>query len=63
MKRTLSVKAEVELPMLPNFLRMTDGQSLPIEAVTDDTLRELGAAWTESLVEHAQRRRVACQAK
>jgi uncharacterized Zn-finger protein len=48
---------EHELPTLPNFLRMTDGQRLPVQAVGESGLRELGAAWTDALVEHAEKRR------
>lgn len=36
---------------------MNDGQSIPVEAVDDEGLRELGAAWTEALIEHAKRKR------
>ena len=56
-KRTLSVKAEIEIPYVPNVFRMSDGQSIPVQAVTEDALREIGAAWTEALVQHAAKRR------
>lgn len=57
MAKTITVKADVLTPKPPNFLKMTDGQYLPIEAVTDDGLREIGFAYTEALVEKAQERR------
>ena len=56
-KRTLSVKAEIKIPSMPNFFIMSDGQSIPVQAVTEDALREIGAAWTEALVQHAAKRR------
>jgi electron transfer flavoprotein alpha/beta subunit len=52
----LTVKAEIEVPRVPNFLRMTDGQSLPICAVTEEDLRKLGAVWIENLIERARER-------
>lgn len=54
MPKTLTVTAQVELPTVPNFLRMTDGQSLPVSAVTEDHLRKIGEAWTEALIENAR---------
>jgi hypothetical protein len=54
--KTVTVKAQVILPCPPDCLRMTDGQLLPIEAVEEDGLREIGAAWTEALIEHARLR-------
>jgi electron transfer flavoprotein alpha/beta subunit len=50
----LTVKAEIKVPRVPNFLRMTDGQSLPICAVTEEDLRKLGAVWIENLIERAR---------
>lgn len=53
------VAVSVHLPMLPNFLR----DSGPIDRVwdvaeiSDATLRRIGKAWTDALVEHAQKRR------
>lgn len=48
------VTMEVETPMVPNFLRLSDGQSVPLCAVTEDGLREIGKAWTEELIRRAQ---------
>jgi len=55
--RTITVTATVRIPRPPNFLRMTDGQVIPVEALMEDGLRELGAKWTDQLVEHARKRR------
>ena len=55
--RILRVVADIELPKLPNFLRTSDGNLLPVEAITDDGLREIGQAWAAALVAHAQLRR------
>lgn len=49
--RTIAVTAEIKVPEPPNFLRMTDGQTLSICHVDDDSLRRIGKAWTERLLE------------
>ncbi len=58
---TLTVVAEIKTPRIPNFLHMADGHSLPIEAITDEGLREIGEAWTEALIAEAQKRRATPQ--
>ena len=55
--RVLRVTADVECPRVPNFLRMTDGQTLPVSAVDEDGLRRIGEAWTERLIERAAEQR------
>jgi len=57
MSQTLKVVFECELPSVPNFLRNSRGESIPIEAATDEALRGLGKRWTQALVAQAQRRR------
>ena len=47
----------IVLPMLPNFLRTEGGASLPVSAVPDSGLRELGRLWTQALLLHAQKKR------
>lgn len=54
MIRTIKVTASVKVPMVPNFLQMEDGQTIPLRAITEDGLRELGKLWTEALVERAK---------
>ena len=56
--RTIFVKAEIFTPRIPNFLKQTDGTMLPIEAIADSGLRKIGEAFTEELIEKAQKRRV-----
>jgi electron transfer flavoprotein alpha/beta subunit len=57
MPRTLTVQARVEVPRVPNFLLMTDGQKLPVSAATEDDLRLIGKLWTEALIERAREQR------
>lgn len=56
MAKTITVKAMVLLPNLPNFLRY-EGGTIPIADLADEELRALGATWTEELVKLAQSRR------
>lgn len=47
----LTVHADVEVPRVPNFLRFTSGEgTISIADITDESLRGLGAEWTEALV-------------
>lgn len=62
--KTVTVKASVKLPNLPNFLIISEtpeGASAPgtidVADITDEALRQLGKEWTEALVEHARLRR------
>jgi hypothetical protein len=55
--RTLTVTAQIQTPFVPNFLRMTDGQMLPLSAVGDAGLRRIGKAWTEELIRRAAEQR------
>ncbi len=54
--RTIVTKADIEVPRPPNFFIMSVGV-LPVSAVSDDDLREIGAAWTEALIERAAEQR------
>ena len=56
MSHKITVRAEIETPRLPNFFRMSDGQSLPVHAVSEESLREIGRIWTEELVAHAKKK-------
>lgn len=51
--KKLYVKLEVQVPQIPNFLR-TDYGTVPLSAITEGGLREIGAAWTEDLVKRAE---------
>ncbi len=50
------IKVVCEIPIVPNFLKTENGQ-VPISAVTEEALRELGKAWTEQLVMKARQGR------
>lgn len=50
----LTVSADVEVPRVPNFLRFANAEgTISIADITDESLRELGAEWTEALIAHA----------
>ncbi len=55
--KTISVVAHVEIPTVPNFLMMSDGQRLSIAAVTEEGLKEIGKEWTLALVNKARDKR------
>jgi len=55
--KTITVKAEVITPTAPNFIKQTDGQLLPIEAISDSGLKLIGEAYTEELIKKAQKKR------
>lgn len=57
MVHTITVKAVVLIPHTPNFLFQPDGGKLPIEAVADEGLREIGRKYTDDLIEQAQKKR------
>jgi len=48
-KKVFKVTAEIEIPRVPNFLRMTDGQSLPLSAVSEEDLISIADEWKKSL--------------
>lgn len=51
---TLSVKADVRIPQVPNFLILSDDSKVPVSAITEQGLREIGAQWTDDLVARAK---------
>lgn len=55
--KNITVSARVEIPRVPNFLLLTDGQKLPVSALDDEGLRAIGAAWTEDLIARAAEQR------
>ena len=55
--RIVVVTAKIITPSIPNFLKQEDGRMLPIEAVSDNGLRLVGEAFTEELIEKAQKKR------
>ena len=53
----ITVKAEIEMPGIPDHFMLTDGQTIPIEAVEEECLEEIGKAWTVNLINEAKKRR------
>ena len=47
----LTVTAEVEIPQVPNFLKTPAGMMLPLDALSEEGLREVAKHWTEALIE------------
>lgn len=57
MAKTVKVTAKVQTPNVPNFFRCEDGGLIPIEAIKEDGLREIGLAFTRELIEKAREKR------
>ena len=55
--KTVTVKAEIEIPMTPNFLKCADGITIPIEAVDEEGLKQIGTQWTLDLINKAREKR------
>ncbi len=54
MEKRIKVEAPIQIPRVPNFFQMADGQTIPISAIKEDGLKEVGRLWTEALIERAQ---------
>jgi hypothetical protein len=62
----LTKKIEIELPILPNFIRrkrksdkdFNAHSGWSIDEFTDEQLKEIGLAWTAALVALAQKKRL-----
>lgn len=55
MSTKIQVHADIVLPRVPNFLLFGDGMGkISIADITDDSLRGLGAEWTEALIKRAE---------
>jgi len=55
---TFNVKAHIDIPRPPNFLRLSDSdQAMSIADFTDEGLEEIGRQWTENLIKSAQEKR------
>lgn len=52
--KTISVTYRVQVPEPPNFLRLENGSPVPIEAIAEEGLREVGTEWTETLMKKAK---------
>jgi hypothetical protein len=51
---TVETKRKFKLPTLPNFIRDSEGTSVPIDELTDKQLKQIGDKWTEALQEKAR---------
>lgn len=67
-KIEVKVAYKIKLPSVPNFMsfekppaRWQDGwkadSGIDVAELSDETLREVGAQWTEALLENARKRR------
>lgn len=55
-EREIRPTLRVKTPSVPNFLRTAEGDdAIPVSIVSEEDLREIGAAWTEKLVERGRR--------
>jgi hypothetical protein len=53
----LSVRIQLKIPTLPNFISTLDGRPLDVKDIPDDTLRKIGQMWTDKLLQHARKRK------
>ena len=56
-KKGVFVRREVELPVLPNFLKAGENR-INVSELSDEDIDVLGRKWTEALKAHAARRRL-----
>lgn len=59
MKVSITIKADfiAELPSLPNFIKMDNGQSVDIKDIHDSSLADIAERWKQALIAHAENRR------
>lgn len=61
----MKISLDLEVPMVPGFLRirLPNGESatIPIDELEDEKLRQIGALWVEKLVSTAQSKRKMAQ--
>lgn len=54
----VTVSAEAQLPMLPNFILFpSSGAKIDVANIVDEDLAKIGQAWSSALVLHAKQRR------
>ena len=51
----IQVKAEIETPKVPNFLRRTDGEMMPLNAIDKKDLKLISEAWLVDLTKNWER--------
>ena len=52
--RKIKVHAEINSPKVPNFLRSSSGEAIPICAVSDEGLNMIADQWRKDLLERAE---------
>jgi hypothetical protein len=53
MKFEVTVATTINCPRVPNFLQQANGQWIPLCALSEAGIRELGRAWVEACIERA----------
>lgn len=53
----LTVDCEVEIPKVPNFIRLSSGVTIDIKDIHESTLAKLGDSWKEALLVTARERK------
>jgi hypothetical protein len=53
--KKIQIMASVEIPEVPSFLMMSDGQKIPLSAVSEIGLEEIGQEWTLALINKARK--------
>ncbi len=53
--KTLTVRATIEVPRVPNYLIIDEHNKLSIADIQPGELRRIGELWTEKLIERACR--------
>ena len=48
---------KLKIPVIPKYILFEDGTKMPIHALFDETLREIGKEWTYRLVRNANEQR------
>lgn len=52
--KKIQVTTTIETPVVPNFIKQTNGQVIPLCAISERGLRDIGEAWIECLIERAR---------
>jgi len=50
MDMKIQVEAKVLIPDVPKEIKFTNGQSMPIESLSENALMKIGKQWTKNLV-------------
>ena len=58
----LTVTTSIKLPQLPPHIELSNGQLLPLNAIDDDGLMEIGSAYGEALIDAARKARQCAEA-